>query len=440
MLDNNASSREFDFLVYGATGYTGKKVAAYAISAFPSLSIGISGRNEPKLRAAAEELGLPSSAAVVASLDDDGSGTNAALIEAVGRARVILACAGPYRQCGMPLVKAAIKARTDYLDLCGEPQFFDDALAECEEEARAGGVLIVSACAFDCVPAELSAALVAREVRRRYAADGGEDGGSGGVVSGIEVCHIFGGVAKANATTFHAAVDGFNAASNGELKKSRDAVKKKFNIARSPKRPDDWPKLPPTPGNLPAFHEPSEAYALKFPGADAAAILASWRYQRIRDPERYSHIPQPRLSVCFGCPDKFVAAKVLGVGAVFSGLARYKWGCGLLHGHPEFFSNGVFTEGGPTEQELKEGYFCTHSAGYGKTDKQIVRATCKGPEPGYVATPRMLVALGLTVLNHRDKLAFAGGVTLPGALFGECDEAYDVLKKCGVAFEVQQAE
>ena len=190
------ASREFDLLIYGATGYTGKRVAAHAIDKYPTLKIGIGGRTESKLTKVANDLGLPHSSVVVAPLEDDGGGTNATLIEAVGRARVVLACAGPYRQCGMPLVRAAVKAETDYLDLCGEPQFFDDALVECEEEARSNNVLIVSACAFDCVPAELSAALVAREVRKRYGTDGGEEGGSSGVVSGIEICHTFGELPK----------------------------------------------------------------------------------------------------------------------------------------------------------------------------------------------------------------------------------------------------
>ena len=434
---SSSSAREFDLLIYGATGYTGKRVVAHAVAKYPALKIAISGRTEAKLLQVADELGLPAhSSVVVAPLEDDGSGTNPTLIEAVGRARVVLACAGPYRQCGMPLVRAAVEAGTDYLDLCGEPQFFDDALVECEEEARSKNVLIVSACAFDCVPAELSAALVAREVKKRYGADGGEEGGSAGVVSGIEICHTFGGVAKANATTFHAAVDGFNAASKGELKKSRAKVMNKFDVQKAPRRPAEWPKVPSTPGNLPAYHEPSGMYALKFPGADAAAVLASWRYQRIRDPEKHASVPQPRLSVCFACPDKWSAAKVLGFGAVFSVLAKFKTGCDILHGNPELFTNGTFTEGGPSDEELEKGYFKTYSAAYGRTEEECVRATCEGPEPGYVATPRMLVALAMTVLNHRDKLSFSGGVTPPGALFGSCSEAYDKLRESGIVFTV----
>lgn len=438
------ATRPFDLLVYGATGFTGKKVAQYAIEQHPDLSIAIAGRNESKLLTVADQLGLPPSSSFVASLEDDGSGsgTNDELINTVRKARVILACAGPFRQCGMPLVKAAVQAKTDYLDLCGEPQFFDDTLVECEEDARKNNVLVVSACAFDCVPADLSASLVAREVRKRFATDGGEDGGSVGgdaVVSGIEICHTFGGVAKANATTFHAAVDGFYAGHSGDLKKSRQKVEEKFRVEKPPQRPPEWPKVPQQPGNLPVFHHDSETYSMKFPGADAAAIFGSWRYLRLREPEKYGKIPQPRLSVCFGCPDKVTSMKVLSFGAVFASLARYRFGVDLLHRYPEVFTNGVFVQGGPSQEELERGTFRTYSTGYGRSKDEIVRATCDGPEPGYVATPKMLVALALTVLKHRENLAFAGGVTLPGALFGECQEVYDILKESGVVFNVEEA-
>jgi short subunit dehydrogenase-like uncharacterized protein len=158
----------------------------------------------------------------------------------------------------------------------------------------------------------------------------------------------------------------------------------------------------------------------------------------MRQPETYSEIPNPRLSVCFGCPSQVASMKVLSFGAVFSGLARFQYGCDMLHAYPRLFSNGVFTEGGPSEGELKEGSFCTYSTGYGSTKEEVVTATCVGPEPGYVATPRMLVALALTVLNHREKLPFSGGVVLPGALFGECEEVYTLLKENEIVFEVAE--
>ncbi|CAJ1947735.1 unnamed protein product [Cylindrotheca closterium] len=434
----SASDRPFDFIVYGATGYTGKKVAQYVVQQHASLSIAIAGRSKDKLLAVAQELGLPESSVLVASLPssdtitttaDDNEKTKDQLVQVLSQAKIVLACAGPYRQCGMPLVQAAVEAKTDYLDLCGEPQFFDDTLLECDEAAKTQKVLVVSACAFDCVPAELSTCLVSKELLKKY---------PGTQVAGVEVCHTFEGLSKANATTFHAAVDGFHAASKGDLKSSRKKVTEKFGITKPPKRPDDWPKVPEQPGNLPTYHKATDTYILKFPGADAAAIMASWRYLRLQQPDTYKDRPNPRLSVCFGVQSQMTGYKVIGMGAIFSGLASTSFGCNMLHSNPGLFSNGLFVEGeGPSDADLEGVSFCTHTTGYGSGSKEeMVKVTCKGPEPGYVATPRMLVALGLTVLNHRDKLAFSGGVVLPGALFGETTEVYESLKENGITIEV----
>jgi hypothetical protein len=266
-------------------------------------------------------------------------------------------------------------------------------------------------------------------------------------LSGIEIVHTFQNVSCANPTTFHAAVDGFHAASTGELKKSRARVKEMMKNAgvstSSPARPEAWPKLPVAPGMTPVYHERSNQYILKFIGADAACVLSSDRYLRYRSAQKKDgtnevllNTPGPRLSVCFGIDTKYNAGKFLAYGATFSTLAKFEWGCKLLHNNPELFSGGVFREGGPTDEELKDATFTTLSVAYGKDEKDCVYGRCHGEEPGYVATPKILVALALTVLNHREKLPFSGGVALPGAVFGECEEVFQTLKREGVTFEI----
>lgn len=159
----------------------------------------------------------------------------------------------------------------------------------------------------------------------------------------------------------------------------------------------------------------------------------------MQQPDTYQDRPNPRLSVCFGLPSQTAGWKVVGFGAIFSGLASFSLGCDMLHSNPSLFSNGFFVEEGPSDADLEKASFCTYTTGYGSS-KEVVKVTCKGPEAGYVATPRMLVALALTVLNHRDELAFSGGVVLPGALFGETTAVYDNLKKNGIIFEVVEDE
>jgi len=444
----NNADRPFDILVYGATGFTGKRVAQYLVNQYPSTKIAIAGRSQSKLLQVAEELHLPTQNVLHAPLHDNEEPNNStkepseALRFALSQTRIILACAGPYRQCGEILVRTAIENGTDYLDLCGEPQFFDDMLVSYDEAARTAQTLIVSACAFDCVPAELSYSLALSTFTQRYGTSSSSRNSTTTEplpqVTAVEIVHTVENVSCGNATTFHAAVDGFHASIQGELKKSRRRVKESWANVIVPSTPKEW-KLSsfPTPGILPVYHPTTGTYLLKFLGADASCILGSDRYLRHRCPEvRSSSLPRPHLSVCFGVPTYSAAMKFLAYGAVFSSLASSSWGCNLLHGNAELFSHGFFREGGPTQEEMDRGSFTTICTAIGNTPQQKIQIKCHGPEPGYVATPKMIVALAMVVLNHRHSLPFQGGILLPGALFGENPAAYECLRKEGIEFTI----
>jgi len=441
--------RPYDVLVYGATGFTGQRVARYILQYHSkTIQLAIAGRNRSKLHQLATSINLPIEHVFISSTSESD---REKLLHVLSQARVVLSCAGPYRDPKVnsaSIVEAAIMTGTDYLDLCGEPQFFEDILVQYEFEARRRGVLVVSACAFDCVPADLSVRMVSRELRRLQKDSAGDlkESGYGDdavtddavAVSGIEVIHVVENITCANSTTFHAAVEGFYAASNGHLKASRNRVRDKFNIRPPLIRPESWPKVPEAPGNLPVYDSRSKSHTLKFMGADASCILASDRYVRFRNESIVDSPPPPRLSVCFGVPTKAIAFQFLAYGAIFSSLARYKWGCKLLHSNPPLFSNGLFRHDGqgPTEEELEGGKFTTYTTAYGLTRDKVVYGKCSGGEPGYVATPRIIVALALTVLRHREKLRFKSGVMLPGAAFGECQEAYKLLREEGIKFDI----
>ena len=266
------SSRAIDIIVHGATGFTGKRVAKYLVEKHPELNVAICGRNLEKLTSVANEFGWDeskcnSSVFVVADVVEE----NDKLVEVLSNAKIVLACAGPYRQCGIHILKAAVEARTDYLDLCGEPQFFDDALLNFDRDAREAGVLACSAAAFDCVPAELGAALAEREIVVK----------TNKQCAGVEVIHTMQNVSRANAATFHAAVDGFYSAASGELAKSRKKVKEnypEFKETMPPSRPKEWQsQSPASPGLLPGYNEELDLRTMKFVGADASAIRSSWR-------------------------------------------------------------------------------------------------------------------------------------------------------------------
>ncbi len=445
-------NRPFDILIYGATGLAGQHVVKHFMTNHPHIKIAIAGRNETKLHQLASDLNdkvannnpnsiLTTNQILIASADNQQE-----LIAILSQAKICLACAGPYRHMGRNIVEAAIHSNTDYLDLCGEPQFFDDMLTTYDTKARENKTLVISACAFDCVPAEMVYKLTSKEVRKRY--------GHTTPVTNVEIIHTFSGIRRVNRTTFDAAVDGFHASYTGELKASRDKVKESFPqlkeegyIRSTREKPKEWKKFIQSPGlTSPLYHDYSQKYTLKFMGADAACILASDRYLRLRS-EESSHngatatgsnsIPtMPYLSVCFGLNHQSDAYKFLGFGAVFATLAKWSWGCKMLHSNPELFTYGYFTTGGPSEEEMKDATFTTYGIAYGCTKDQCVRVKFSGPEPGYIATSAMMSALALTVLNHRDTLMYEGGVMLPGAAFHDCEEVYESLMNEGINIEI----
>ena len=145
--------RDFDVLLYGATGYTGRLVAHGLQEA--GLAFAIAGRNQARLLELRSRLdSRPESLAV--GLDEPGR-----LREAAARARVVLSCAGPFARCGPPVQDAALAAGSHFLDVTGE---FGYMLATWrrDAEARAAGVVLLNAAGFDVVPSDLCAWLACR--------------------------------------------------------------------------------------------------------------------------------------------------------------------------------------------------------------------------------------------------------------------------------------
>jgi short subunit dehydrogenase-like uncharacterized protein len=141
------------FLVYGAYGYTGELIAREA--AARGLQPVLAGRDRARLDALATELGLPSRAV---ALDDP-----AALREALGGARAVLHCAGPFVHTFRPMAEACLERGVHYLDITGEADVFL-ALAGMSERAAAAGVVLLPGVGFDVAPSDSLAAHLARRL------------------------------------------------------------------------------------------------------------------------------------------------------------------------------------------------------------------------------------------------------------------------------------
>ena len=138
--------------VYGATGYTGKLVAAELRRRGADFLL--AGRNREKLERVAAEVGGAETRAV--SLDD-ASG----LRELLEPCAAVIAVAGPFQLYGEPVLRAAVDSSTHYLDTTGEQPFMRRVFEEFGEPAERSGTALVTAMGFDYVPGDMIAGLTA---------------------------------------------------------------------------------------------------------------------------------------------------------------------------------------------------------------------------------------------------------------------------------------
>ena len=187
------SEREFDVVVFGASGYTGKLVAEYIQSEYGengSVKWAIAGRNREKLEGIREELGLSSDLSILEVDSNDQGSLNAM----TGSTKCVLTTVGPYQLYGSNLVESCAKNGTDYVDLTGEPGWMYEMINAHKETAQASGARIVFSCGFDSIPFDLGVYFVqqaamdkfgkpAQHVRGRVKAMNGEF--SGGTIASL---------------------------------------------------------------------------------------------------------------------------------------------------------------------------------------------------------------------------------------------------------------
>ncbi|MBT8081754.1 MAG: saccharopine dehydrogenase NADP-binding domain-containing protein [Gammaproteobacteria bacterium] len=160
--------REFDIVVYGATGFTGRLVAEYLLERYGTggdLKWAVAGRSPGKLDALRNELGEAAADLPSVVADSGDAGTLAAL---AARTRVVLTTVGPYALYGSQLVAACVDAGTDYCDLAGEVQWIRAMIDRHHEQAQQTGARIVHCCGFDSIPMDIGAWFLQQEAHQRF--------------------------------------------------------------------------------------------------------------------------------------------------------------------------------------------------------------------------------------------------------------------------------
>lgn len=145
------ADREFEIIVYGATGFTGRLVAEYLAANYADVKWAMAGRSLTKLEEVRDEIGAPASTPLLTANADDP----AALKAMTAGAQVIITTVGPYQLYGEPLLAACVETGTAYVDLCGEPNFMHAMIGKYQDAAKASGARIVFSCGFDSIPFDL---------------------------------------------------------------------------------------------------------------------------------------------------------------------------------------------------------------------------------------------------------------------------------------------
>ena len=159
------AERELDVIVFGATGITGRRVAAYLAERSPETgaSWAAAARDAAKVERVLDEDGVTAPETIVADVDDPES-----LLAMASRGKVVLDLVGPYTRFGRPVIEACVEGGAQYVDLTGEIPFVRQVIDEFDTRAADAGVKVVQVCGFESLPPDLAVLLATETARERW--------------------------------------------------------------------------------------------------------------------------------------------------------------------------------------------------------------------------------------------------------------------------------
>jgi len=387
------ADREFDIIVYGATGFTGRLVAEHMLATHGvgrGVKWAMAGRSKRKLEGVRQEIGAPADVPLIIA-----DASNPASLDAMAqRAKVIITTVGPYQLYGEPMVAACVKAGTDYVDLCGEPAWMAAMIAKYDAPAKASGARIVFSCGFDSIPFDLGVTFLQNEAIARL---------------GVPVRRVRGRVRKMKG--------GFSGGTIASLMATLEASKKDPTIPRTLADPFAL-----TPG----FKGPAQPSGETVERDDAAGqwttpfIMAMINTKNVH---RSNHLLGRRWGADFVYDEMMLTGD--GEGGQKRAKAAKRQGDiqnMMLNFPPTRALLRRFAlpkpGEGPSKEERETGFY--EAAFHGETaDGRVLRAVVKGDkDPGYGSTSKMISESALCLARDVSRDEAAGGVWTPGAALG----------------------
>ena len=156
--------REFDIIIWGASGFTGRLVAEYLSQNYSpnELKWAIAGRDGNKLNKIRNQYLDEKIPIIIADSFDEIS-----LKKMTKRTKVICTTVGPYAKYGSLLVKSCVSSKTHYCDLAGEAQWIRKMIDLHHKDAKDNNVRIVNSCGFDSIPSDLGVYYIHKNISKK---------------------------------------------------------------------------------------------------------------------------------------------------------------------------------------------------------------------------------------------------------------------------------
>lgn len=165
MATPSSSSRKYDVVVYGATGFTGRLVSVHLSNHKDSPRWAIAGRSHKRLEDVRQSLKLLDQIGIIVA-DNNDHDSIAAMAQ---QTRCIINLVGPYRQFGADkIIAACVQQKTHYVDLNGETSFTQEVIAKFHDQARQAGVVIACSSGYDSVPSDLTSYLAVQHFKANH--------------------------------------------------------------------------------------------------------------------------------------------------------------------------------------------------------------------------------------------------------------------------------
>ena len=371
-------SREFDIVIYGATGYTGRLVAEYLSQHYAARKDAprwaMAGRSEAKLREVRDLIGAPASTPlIVADADDPAS-----LIAMTARTRVVLTTVGPYQLYGEPLIEACVAEGTDYADLCGEPGWMREMIEKYHAAAAESGARICFSAGFDSIPFDLGVLMLQNEAKARFGAPAPR--------------------VRCRVRTMQGTFSGGTAASLTETMKAVAKNPRLIAVLNDPFALTPGFDGPSQPGGLmPHYEQDLDRWAAPF-------IMATINTKNVH-----------RTNFLLGHPygEDFRYDEMVLTSPGEAGKAAAHAVAGMLKN--PFGAKPPKPGEGPTPEQRENGHYDVLFIGEMPGGRTLSYAVKGRYDPGYGSTSRMIAETGIALLA----CDAAGGVGTPGSFLGE---------------------